>query len=102
MQLTPREVERVLIFSAAELARRRLRDGIALSHPEAVAIASDEVLERARRGATFAEARVAAHGLFERQELLPGVPELLEAAAQVEAMFDDGSRLVPLERLVRQ
>lgn len=101
MQLTPKEIERVLIFSAAELARRRLHDGVALSHPEAVALASDEVLERARRGATFEEAQAAAHGLFERTQLLPGVPELLEDPLQVEAIFDDGTRLVPLERLVR-
>lgn len=101
MQLTPREVERLQIFTAAELARRRLRDGVELSHPEAVAIASDEILEAARRGASFEAARAAAHGLFTPGQLLPGVPELLEAPHQVEALFGDGSRLVPIERLVR-
>lgn len=102
MQLTPREVERLLIFTAAELARRRLSQGIPLAHPEAVALATDEVLERARAGGGFAEVRAAAHGLFARDQLLPGVPELLESPLQVEAVFGDGSRLVPLERLVRE
>jgi urease subunit gamma len=100
MQLTPREVERLLVFTAAELARRRLGDGVPLSHPEAVALASDTVLEQARRGATYEEARASVQQLFRREQLLPGVPELLEAPHQVEAIFDDGSRLVPLDDLV--
>ena len=101
MQLTPREVERLQIFTAAELARRRLRDDVKLSHPEAIALASDEILEAARRGATFEGARETVHGLFMREQLLVGVPELLEAPHQVEALFGDGSRLVPIEGLVR-
>lgn len=100
MQLTPREVERLLVFTAAELARRRLADGVPLSHPEAVALATDVVLEQARRGADYAGARDSVRGLFRRDQLLPGVPELLEAPHQVEAVFGDGSRLVPLEGLV--
>ena len=100
MQLTPREIERLQIFTAAELARRRRRDGVALAHPEAVAIASDEIMEAARRGASFEEARSCVHGLFSPDELLPGVAELLGAPHQVEALFGDGSRLVPIERLV--
>jgi urease gamma subunit len=100
MQLTPREHERLLVFLAAELARRRLADGTLLSHPDAVALASDTVLEEARRGKSYEEARASVHGLFERDQLVPGVAELLEAPLQVEAVFGDGSRLVPLERLV--
>ena len=100
MQLTPREVERLLVFTASELARRRLREGIPLSHPDAVAVAADTALEEARRGASYEEVRACVHGLFRRDQLLPGVPELLEAPLQVEAVFGDGSRLVPLERLV--
>ena len=101
MQLSPREVERLQIFTAAELARRRLRDGVELSHPEAIALASDEILEAARRGATFEEARDSVSGMFTREQLIAGVPELLEAPHQVEALFGDGSRLVPIESLVR-
>jgi urease gamma subunit len=100
MQLTPREQERLLIFTAAELARRRLGEGILLSHPDAVALAADTVLERARAGGSYEEARAAAHGLLRRDQLLPGVAELLAGPAQVEAVFGDGRRLVPLERLV--
>ena len=100
MQLTPREVERLLVFTAAELARRRLADGVPLSHPEAVALASDTVLERARRGASYEDARASVQGLFQPGQLLPGVADLLAGPHQVEAVFGDGSRLVPLERLV--
>jgi urease gamma subunit len=102
MQLTPKEVERLLIFTAAELARRRLGDDVPLSHPEAVALASDTVLERARRGASYAEARSSVHGLFTREQLLPGVPALLDAPLQVEAVFGDGTRLVTLEHLIAE
>jgi urease gamma subunit len=100
MQLTPREHERLLVFTAAELARRRLSEGTLLSHPDAVALAADTVLERARRGECYEEVRGSVHGLVRREQLLPGVAELLEAPHQVEASFGDGSRLVPLERLV--
>jgi urease gamma subunit len=100
VQLTPKEVERLLVFTAAELARRRLADGVALSHPEAVALASDTVLERARRGASYEEARASVHGLLEANQLLPGVATMLAGPHQVEAVFGDGTRLVPLEQLV--
>jgi urease gamma subunit len=100
MQLTPREVERLLVFTTAELARRRLGDGVALSHPEAVAVATDTALERARRGGSYEEVCASVHGLFRPEQLLPGVAALLGAPLQVEAVFGDGSRLVPLERLV--
>jgi urease gamma subunit len=100
VQLTPREIERLLIFTAAELARRRLADRILLSHPDCIALAADAVLEAARRGATHAEAQACARGLVRADQLLPGVPDLLEAPGQVEASFPDGSRLVTLDRIV--
>ena len=102
MQLTPKELERLLVFTAAELSRRHLSDGIALSHPEAVALACDTVLAAARRGASYEEARSSVHGLFQREQLLVGVPELLQTPHQIEAVFGDGARLVPLERLVAE
>jgi len=101
MQLTPKELERLLIFTAAELARRRLAQGIPLSHPDAVALASDTVLERARAGDSYEAVKRTVHAIFTREQLVPGVPELLEAPLQVEAVFGDGTRLVPLEQLVR-
>ena len=102
MQLTPKEAERLLIFTAAELARRRLGEGILLSHPDTIALASDAVLERARAGGSYEETRTAAHGIVRRDQLLPGVAELLQGPAQVEAVFGDGTRLVPLVRLVAE
>jgi len=101
MQLNPREMERLLIFAAAELARRRKREGIELSHPDVIALASDTVLERSRAGDSYVDVRTCVHGIVGREELLPGVAELLEGPYQVEATFGDGTRLVPLERLVR-
>ena len=77
---------------------RGLRPGDLL--PEAIAIASDTILEGARRGKSFAEARTSVHGLFRPGQLLEGVPALLEGPHQVEALFGDGSRLVPIEKLV--
>jgi urease subunit gamma/beta len=102
VQLTPKEAERLLIFTAAELARRRLAQGIALSHPDAIALACDAVLECARAGGGYDEARAAAHGIVRADQLLPEVAELLAGPAQVEAVFGDGTRLVPLERLVAE
>jgi urease gamma subunit len=102
VQLTPKETERLLIFTAAELARRRLGQGILLSHPDAIALACDAVLECARAGGGYEDARAAAHGIVHRDQLLPGVAELLQGPAQVEAVFGDGTRLVPVERVVAE
>jgi urease subunit gamma len=100
MQLTAREVERLLIFTAAELARRRRREGILLSHPDCVALACDVALEAARSGRSYAEVEASVHGIVARRELLPGVAELLGEQLQVEVTFGDGSRLVTLLGLV--
>jgi urease gamma subunit len=100
MQLTPREHERLLIFTAAELARRRLAEGTRLSHPDAVALAADIALETARRGATYDEVAASVTGILTRDQLEPGVADLLDGPIQVEAVFGDGSRLVALRGLV--
>ena len=86
-----------MLFTAAELARRRLREGVPLSHPDCVALACDAVLERARAGAELRGGQAAVPGHRPRDQLAPGVAELLEAPLQVEAAFGDGSRLVALE-----
>ncbi|UGS34733.1 urease subunit gamma [Capillimicrobium parvum] len=101
MQLTGRETERLLIFAAAELARRRMREGILLSHPDCVALASDVAMEAARAGRSYEEVQDSAAGIVGREQLLSGVAELLEQPLQVEATFGDGSRLVALRGLVR-
>ena len=99
MYLTPTERERVLLWSVAEMARRRRGRGLRLNHPEAVALICDEVLERAREGASLPEAVRHASTVLTR-DVLEGVPELADTI-QVEAVFDDGSRLVTLHSPIR-
>jgi len=93
MHLTPKDEDRLLLFLAAELARKHRAAGLALSYAEARALIADEVVEAARSGATVAEA--AAHGsaLLTDDDVMPGVPALL-GSVQVEAFFDDGQKLV--------
>lgn len=93
MHLTPKDEDRLLLFLAAELARKHRAAGLALSYAEARALIADEVVEAARAGATVAEA--AAHGaaLLTDDDVMPGVPTLL-GSVQVEAFFEDGQKLV--------
>jgi urease gamma subunit len=102
MLLSPRELERLQIFTAAELARRRIREGILLSHPECVALACDVALEAARAGRGYDEVRDSVRGLLDPDTMLPGVAALLDAPLQVEVTFGDGSRLVGLSDMVRR
>jgi urease subunit gamma/beta len=93
MHLTPKDEDRLLLFLAAELARKHRSAGLALSYAEARALIADEVVEAARAGASVAEA--AAHGasVLTDDDVLPGVPTLL-GSVQVEAFFEDGQKLV--------
>lgn len=95
MKLTPKEQERLTIFTLAELARRRRARGIQLNYPEAVALICDEVMEEARAGRSFAE--VVAHGMqvLTENDVMEGVPELL-ATVSVEPVFEDGTKLIIL------
>jgi urease gamma subunit len=95
MRLTPRELERLQLFSAAELARRRRARGVKLNYPEAVALICDEVLEAARDGKTMAEAMEMAITVLRRADVMDGVADMLDKL-QVEAMFADGTKLVTL------
>jgi urease gamma subunit len=90
---TPKEVDRLLVFGAAELARKRRARGLLLNHPEALALITDEIFEEARSGRGWAEVVQHACGVLRRSDVLPGVPELLRVI-QVDAMFADGTRLV--------
>ncbi len=96
MHLTPTERDRLLIFSAAELARRRRSAGVLLNVPEATAIVADAVCEAARAGARHAEALAAGCGAVGVSEVLPEVPYVVRSVS-VEAVFTDGSRLVVVE-----
>lgn len=93
MRLTPSEHDRLLIFTAAELARTRLRRGVQLNVPEATAIIADVVCEAARDGARLADAIVAGKTALTPSQVLPGVAGIVTEVA-VEAVFDDGTRLV--------
>ena len=93
MRLTPTERDRLLIFSAAQLARTRRDRGLLLNVPEATALISDTVCEAARDGARLAEAVQAGRNALSVDEVLPGVGDVV-TEVWVEAVFDDGSRLV--------
>jgi urease gamma subunit len=100
MRLTPKELDRLTIFSAAELARRRRARGLRLNHPEAVALICDEVLEEARAGRSYQEVLDHGQALLSRSDVLEGVPELLPLL-QVEALFEDGTKLLTLRQPIR-
>jgi urease subunit gamma len=93
MELTPREKDKLLIFTAALLAERRLARGLKLNYPEAVAYLSAAIMEGARDGRAVAE--LMSHGatLLTRGQVMEGVPEMIPEI-QVEATFPDGTKLV--------
>ena len=100
MRLTPTELDRLTLFTAAELARRRRARGLRLNHPEALALICDEMHEAARAGASYEEvARVGATTLTE-VDVLDGVASLL-ATIKIECLFDDGTRVLRVERPIR-
>ncbi|GGT01906.1 MULTISPECIES: urease subunit gamma [Streptomyces] len=92
MRLTPTERDRLLLFSAAELARARKARGLRLNVPEATALIADTVCEAARDGARLAEAVARARSVLGPDDVLPGVADVV-TEVHVEAVFDDGSRL---------
>ena len=100
MNLTPKEEERLLTFTAAELARRRMDRGVVLNHPEAVAYISDWCVERAREGQSVAEIRAGASRLLGREDVMDGVPEMIDMI-QVEPVFPDGTKLVTVHDPIR-
>jgi urease gamma subunit len=100
MRLTPTEMDRLLIFTAAELARRRRAKKWPLTHPEALALICDEMHEAARGGASYDEVMAVATSTLTADEVLEGVPELL-GTIKVECMFGDGVRILHVERPIR-
>jgi urease subunit gamma len=98
--LSEREQERLLITVAADVAERRRARGLKLNHPEAVAILSAFVLEGARDGRSVAELMSAGRDVLGRDDVMTGVPEMLESV-QVEATFPDGTKLVTLHGPIR-
>ena len=95
MNLTPTEIERLTVFNAAEMARRNLREGIALSHPEVVALLADEVMLAARKDLPYDEVVDRASSLLTAGQCEPGVPDMVRIIA-LDASFADGTKLVTL------
>ena len=93
MHLTPREQEKLMVFVAAEVARRRKARGLKLNYPEAIALITAEMLEAARDGQTVAEIMTFGTTILKRSDVMDGVPEMIHDV-QVEATFPDGTKLV--------
>ena len=95
MHLTPQEKDKLLIFSAAQLAERRLNRGLKLNYPEAVAFLSFQVLEGARDGKSVNELMSEGNSWLSRDQVMEGIPEMVNEV-QIEAMFPDGTKLVTI------
>lgn len=93
MELTPREKDKLLLFTAALLAERRLARGLKLNYPETVAYISAAIMEGARDGRTVADLMSYGATLLDRGQVMEGVPEMIQEI-QVEATFPDGTKLV--------
>ncbi len=97
MELTPREKDKLLIFTAALVAERRRARGLRLNYPEAVALISASILEGARDGRSVAELMSFGKTVLAREEVMDGVPEMIPEI-QVEATFPDGTKLVTVHQ----
>ena len=100
MRLSPREKDKLLIATAAMVARRRLERGVKLNHPEAIAIISDFVVEGARDGRSVADLMAAGGQVITREQVMPGIAEIIPEI-QVEATFPDGTKLVTVHAPIR-
>ena len=101
MYLTPKEIERLTIFTAAEIARRRKAKGIKLNVPEAIAYITDVMVEGAREDKTVAQLMSEGAELLTTDDVLPGVAELIPLI-QVEAHFLDGTKLISIHDPIRE
>jgi urease subunit gamma len=97
MELSPRDKDKLLIFTAALLAERRRARGLKLNYPEAVALISAAVMEGARDGKTVAELMSEGRTVLARADVMDGIPEMI-ADIQVEATFPDGTKLVTVHQ----
>jgi urease gamma subunit len=100
MHLTPREQEKLLIFTAAEVARRRRARGLKLNHPESVALITAELLEGIRDGRSVSELMHFGATILCRDDVMEGVPEMVDEV-QVEGTFPDGTKLVTVHQPIR-
>jgi urease subunit gamma len=100
MHLTPREKDKLLVATAAMVARRRLERGVKLNYPEAVALITDFIVEGARDGRTVAELMEAGAHVLGRSQVMEGIAEMIHEI-QVEATFPDGTKLVTVHDPIR-
>lgn len=103
MHLTMREEERLQIWTIAQMARERLSRGVKLNYPEAIALISDEILERARENSIPMLTDMMEYGatILRREHVMEGVPEMMPSL-QVEALFSDGVKLVTVKTPIRE
>jgi len=100
MQLSPREKDKLMVATAAMVARRRLERGVKLNYPEAVALITDYIVEGARDGRSVAELMRDGGEVLSRDQVMEGVPEMIPDV-QVEATFPDGTKLVTVHDPIR-
>ncbi len=100
VELTPREKDKLLLFTASLLAERRLAKGLKLNYPEAVALLSAFVLEGAREGKSVAELMSSGREILRRKDVMGGIPEMIPEI-QVEATFKDGTKLVTIHHPIQ-
>ena len=93
MNLTPREIDKLHISVAADVARKRKERGLKLNHPESVALIADHILEGARDGKSVSDLMSSGKKVLTKDDVLPGVTDIIHTI-QVEATFDDGTKLV--------
>jgi len=95
MMLTPREIDKMYIFLAAQIAKRRKDRGLKLNYPESIALIADFVIEGARDGKSVPELMSNGRSVLSKKDVMPGVPEMIPTV-QVEATFEDGTKLVTI------
>ena len=95
MFLTPREIDKLQILTAAQVAIRRKERGVKLNHPESVAIIADHILEGARDGKSVSDLMSSGKNVLTKEDVLPGVIDIIHTI-QVEATFNDGTKLVTI------
>ena len=100
MKLTPREKDKLLVSLAAMVAKNRLKRGIKLNYPEAIALISDFVIEGARDGKMVSELMESGANVLKKEDCMEGVPDMI-SEVQIEATFPDGTKLVTVHKPIR-